>query len=83
MTAEGTKVWPHMRTMRLYSRMIIVTKPVQRAAFSDLSPLMGSSAASSAIGPPVLDQPHEYFLQPIDLVAHRQYFKAGRRELGK
>ncbi len=29
-TAGGTSVWPQMRTMRPYSRMMMVLKPIQR-----------------------------------------------------
>ena len=34
-TAEGSSVWPQMRTMRPYSRITMVEKPIQRAVVSD------------------------------------------------
>src|SRR5579862_1706060 len=73
-TADGTRVWPQMRTIRLYSRIRIVTKPVQRAAFNDGAGCVGSSVATSAIGPSLLHQTHEHLFQTIDLVTHRQHF---------
>src|SRR5579862_8783354 len=80
-TAEGTRVWPQMRTMRLYSRIMMVTKPVQRAAASDGSVGAVSSAVPSATGPPLLNKPHEYFLEAIDLVTHRHHLKTLGRQL--
>src|SRR5664279_3653298 len=72
-TAAGTSVWPQMRMMRPYSRMMMVLKPTHRCAASD----------SSMRTAPVLDQAHEHFLEPVHLVAHGKHLDALRGELGE
>src|SRR5258708_4538026 len=84
--AEGTRVWPQMRTMRPYSRMTMVLKPVQRAAPSEstapaaTAPVPGDALSSATLAP-ALDQLHEHLFQAIDLVAHRHHLDAGARKL--
>src|SRR5450631_1127793 len=81
-TIAGTSVWPQMRTMRPYSRITMVWNPIQRIAARDAGAAGGAgSVAASDMAPPVLDQPHEDLLQPIDLVAHAQHLDALQRQL--
>src|ERR1700680_1504547 len=83
-TTAGTSVWPQMRTMRPYSRMTMVWKPIQRIeAMEAVAGAVAGAALVSSIGPPVLDQAHEYLLEAIHLVAHAQHLDAERRESRK
>src|SRR4051812_38436243 len=85
-----------MRMMRLYSRITMVWKPIQRVvptgggSATDGEPAGGGpftdegapgAIVRSATVPPMLVQPHEHFLEAIDLVAHRQHVEALRRQL--
>src|SRR5271169_4813452 len=79
-TAEGTRVWPQMRTMRPYSRITIVRQPTQRIVLIGVSPA-ATGAGSSAISVSAVDQAHEDFLKTVDLVAHRYDFDAGGGQL--
>ena len=69
---RGHEVWPQMRMMRPYSRMMMVVKPIQRAAAvrSDGSSALGHVGVPARSPRLVLDQAHEHLLQAIDLVAH-------------
>src|SRR6185312_7039008 len=94
LTAEGTRVWPQMRTMREYSRMTMVRKPIQLMRASETSPcaarLPVPSRSPCWARPPcsiglstvasILDQAHEDLLEPVDLVAHAQHVDAERRQ---
>src|SRR6202158_2125412 len=73
-----------MRTMRPYSRMTMVCKPIQRIeAMEALAGALAGTALLSSMGPPVLHQPHEDLLESIHLVAHAQHLDAAQRELRK
>src|SRR5580698_9216540 len=69
-----------MRTMRPYSRITMVRKPIQRIVAREKFAEALDAALDSSMIASILDQLHEHLLEPIDLVAHALHFDAERRE---